>query len=130
MKNNKYLTLREVCAMLGVSRRVVQGYEKAELIAPAGKNRFGRLLYDRDTANRIVLICFLQRLRLPLREIGPLLELDSAARLAAVRQLIRQLQGETDRYTRFLQQSEAMLDTLLLPGSEGALLDLLNTSDL
>ena len=44
MKTEK--TLREVCAALSISRRTIQGYEKAGLVSPSGKNKYGYLLYD------------------------------------------------------------------------------------
>ena len=31
--------LRQVCAELKISRRTIQGYEKAGLVAPSGKNK-------------------------------------------------------------------------------------------
>ena len=49
-------TLREVCDLLGVSRRAVQGYEKVGLVEPSGRNKYGYLLYDCravDTIRRI-----------------------------------------------------------------------------
>ena len=33
-------TLREVCDLLGVSRRAVQGYEKVGLVEPSGRNKY------------------------------------------------------------------------------------------
>ena len=38
-------TLRQVCTGLKLSRRAVQGYEQAGLVAPSGKNKYGYLLY-------------------------------------------------------------------------------------
>ena len=43
---NGMKTLHELCDALGVSRRAVQGYEKAGLVAPSGRNKYGHLLYD------------------------------------------------------------------------------------
>lgn len=42
------MTLRELCDSLGVSRRAVQGYEKAGLVSPEGKNERGYLLYSEE----------------------------------------------------------------------------------
>ena len=41
------MTLREICLSIGVSRRAVQGYEKAKLVSDTGKTKRGHLLYDR-----------------------------------------------------------------------------------
>lgn len=36
----KEMTLREVCESANVSRRAVQGYEKAGLVSASGKNTY------------------------------------------------------------------------------------------
>lgn len=47
------MTLREVCNMVGVTRRAVQCYEQEELVSSTGKNKFGYLLYDEEAVMRI-----------------------------------------------------------------------------
>ena len=39
------LTLQEVCKFTGVSRRAIQGYEKAGLVSATERNERGHLLY-------------------------------------------------------------------------------------
>ncbi len=63
------MTLREVCLKAGVSRRTVQGYEKAGLVTAAGKNKYGYLLYDEQGLEQIRHIRFLQDLGFSLKEI-------------------------------------------------------------
>lgn len=50
------MTLREVCNKIGISRRAVQGYEQAGLVVASGKNKYGYLLYDEATVQKIRLI--------------------------------------------------------------------------
>ena len=50
-------TLRQVCTELKVSRRAVQGYEKAGLVAASGKNKYGHLLYGEPERERILEGC-------------------------------------------------------------------------
>lgn len=50
------MTLREVCNKIGISRRAVQGYEQAGLVVASGKNKYGYLLYDEATVEKIRLI--------------------------------------------------------------------------
>ena len=59
--------LRQVCAELKISRRTIQGYEKAGLVAPSGKNKYGHLLYGETEQERIRLIRFYQLLGFQLR---------------------------------------------------------------
>jgi len=66
---NGYRILREVCNMLKLSRRAIQGYEKIGLIKPTAKNKYGHLLYDEQTVNQIAGIQYCQKLGLGLKEI-------------------------------------------------------------
>ena len=47
------MTLREVCIMVGVTRRAVQCYEQEGLVRATGKNKYGYLLYDEMAVQRI-----------------------------------------------------------------------------
>ena len=47
------MTLREVCNIVGVSRRAVQGYEEAGLVNSSGKSKYGYLLYDEAAVEKI-----------------------------------------------------------------------------
>lgn len=46
-------TLKEVCELVGVTRRAVQGYEDAGLVAATGRNKYGHLLYDETAIEKI-----------------------------------------------------------------------------
>lgn len=66
--------LSEVCSDTGVSRRAIQGYEKAGLITPSGKNKYGYLLYDSTTEDRIREIRFYQEIGFSIREISEFID--------------------------------------------------------
>ena len=63
------MTLREICEALEVSRRAVQGYEKAGLVSATDRNKYGHLLYDEATMLRIEQIKFYQQLGVSIKEI-------------------------------------------------------------
>ena len=63
------MTLREVCIKANVSRRAVQGYEKAGLVSASGKNERGHLLYDVNAQERIKKIKLYQQLGFSIKEI-------------------------------------------------------------
>ena len=46
------LTLKQICESVGVSRRSIQCYEKAGLMMPSDKNKYGHLLYDIHAMHR------------------------------------------------------------------------------
>lgn len=64
-----YKTLREVIELTGVSRRAIQGYEKAGLMAAVDKNSRGHLLYDTKTVERIKLIKLFQQMGFSIKQI-------------------------------------------------------------
>ena len=70
----EYLTLREMCELIGVSRRAIQGYEKAGLVSAAGRNERGHLLYDRNSQERIQLIKLFQQLGFTIKEIQKIID--------------------------------------------------------
>ena len=63
------MTLHELCDACGVSRRAVQGYEKAGLVQPSGRNVRGYLIYDSAAQERICTIRRYQRLGFQIKEI-------------------------------------------------------------
>lgn len=66
-------TLREVCNMVGVTRRAIQGYEKIGLVVSSGKNKYGYLLYDEEAVGKIRTIKQYQEFGFKVREIKELL---------------------------------------------------------
>lgn len=67
--NSKMYTLRDIKDTIGISRRVVQGYESEHLVSPTCKNHMGHLLYDQETYDRIKLIHEYQWIGFTLKEI-------------------------------------------------------------
>lgn len=77
----KELTLRQLCEACGVSRRAVQGYEKAGLVKPTGKNFRGYLLYDEEAQKAVLGIKRLQDFGFPVKEIALFQSLDTERRI-------------------------------------------------
>lgn len=63
------MTLKEVCNMVGVTRRAVQCYEQEELVSSTGKNKYGYLLYDDVAVKRIQEIKMYQEFGFALKDI-------------------------------------------------------------
>lgn len=68
------MTIREICNAFGVSRRAIQGYEKAGLISASGKNEYGHLLYDETAQERIKRIKFFQQTGFTIKEIVSIMD--------------------------------------------------------
>lgn len=68
------MTLRQVCDAVEVSRRAIQGYEKAELVSASSRNERGHLLYDDKSQERIRQIKLFQELGFSVREIKEIID--------------------------------------------------------
>lgn len=67
-------TLKEVCMELDVSRRAIQGYEKAGLVKATKKNKYGYLLYNQEAQERIKKIKLFQDIGFSIKEICILID--------------------------------------------------------
>ena len=105
-------TLRQVCAELNVSRRAVQGYEKAGLVAPAGRNKYGYLLYGEPERERIRLIRFYQQLGFQLKEIQPLLDAPDPVKKAALQAKVAKLEAEHTRLQELIHRAKEYIAAL------------------
>ena len=84
-------TLSEVCSVLEVSRRAVQGYENAGLVSATGKNKYGYLLYDEDAQRRIKQIRLLQQLGFRVKEIKDIIDAPAEVAAEAIKRQIEQM---------------------------------------
>ena len=67
-------TLKEVCNAYGISRRAIQGYEKAGLVSATGKTKHGYLLYDNLSQERIKKIKLFQDMGFSIKEICEIID--------------------------------------------------------
>ena len=105
-------TLRQVCTELNVSRRAVQGYEKAGLVAPSGKNKYGYLLYGEEARERIRLIRFYQQIGFQLKEIKALLDAPNQIKKSALQAKVVKLEAEYAHLKELIQQAKKYIDAL------------------
>lgn len=104
--------LRQVCAELNISRRTIQGYEKAGLVSPSGKNKYGHLLYGEAERERIRLVRFYQQVGFPLKEIKALMEAPVPIRKAALERKEGELESECLRLQELIRQVKEYIAVL------------------
>lgn len=105
-------TLRQMCAELKISRRTVQGYEKAGLVAPSGKNKYGYLLYGETERERIRLIRFYQQMEFRLREIKELMDADDSIKKEAFQAKILELEEKQMDLQELIRQAREYIAAL------------------
>lgn len=106
------VTLREVCESLSVSRRAVQGYEKAGLVAASGKNERGYLLYDADSRERIKQIKLFQELGFTVREITDIIDAPTPVLKVALEKQVEKLEEDALHMEDLIATAHAWIERL------------------
>lgn len=101
----QWIRLRNLCEFLGVSRRTVQDYEKAGLMSPSGKNKYGYLLYDEETVKRAEKIRFFQKMGFRFCEIRVILDAPEETVRKAMEEKIAVLMQERKDITSLISQA-------------------------
>ena len=104
-------TLSEVCSVLEVSRRAVQGYENAGLVSATGKNKYGHLLYDEEAQRRIKQIRLLQQLGFRVKKIKDIIDAPDEVLRKAVERQIESLKAEIEYKEEIIRQAKKMVNT-------------------
>ena len=106
---NQTKTLSEIRKELGISRKAIQGYEKHELISPCGKDKYGHLIYDDKTVERIIRIRFYQKLGFSVKEIKELSYQDDDQ----LKMALDDKKEETEKMILMLQRRYYLLEYLI-----------------
>ncbi len=106
------MMLREICREFEISRRTVQGYEKAGLVSASGRNKYGHLLYDENAIQRIAKIKFYQQLGFSLKEITEIIDAPDAVLKAKLENQVETLNKEKEEMQELIEKAEQMIKAL------------------
>ncbi len=106
------MLLREVCNALGVSRRAIQGYEKAGLLSVSGKNERGYLLYDECSQERIRQIKLFQQMGFTLKEIGGMIDAPDDILKTALERQAEKLKVQRENIEILIEKTYEMIEKL------------------
>jgi DNA-binding transcriptional MerR regulator len=106
-------TLREICNILEVTRRAVQGYEKAGLVTPSERNKYGYLLYNEIEQERIKKIKLYQQFGFKLKEIKDLIDAPEYVVKEAVERQVSKLRSEITRLSTLIDMAEGLIEEFI-----------------
>lgn len=106
------MTLREICDTLAVSRRAVQGYEKAGLVSATGKNERGYLLYDANARERIEQIKLFQQLGFSIKEIKDIIDAPNNVLKSALEEQVESLKEDSENIELLIEKAYSLIETL------------------
>ena len=105
-------TLYEVCDEFKITRRMVQGYEKAGLVSPFGRNKYGHLLYDEECVERIRLVRFYQQMGFHLKEISGLIDALNDEKKSILSERVAMLESEHKEMQMIICRAKEYILTL------------------
>lgn len=106
------MTIRKIYDTFGVSRRAIQGYEKAGLIFASGKNERGHLLYNETAQERIRQIKFFQQAGFSIKEITDIIDAPNNILRPALEERL-QLLSRKMMIAPFLRPAEQTMSLML-----------------
>lgn len=106
------MTLREICETLEVSRRAVQGYEKAGLVSATDRNKYGHLLYDETAMLRIERIKFYQQLGFSIKEIVNIIDAPNSLVKTVLEQQVEKLKKEKTEISELIEKANQVIANL------------------
>ena len=106
------LLLREVCELVGITRRAVQGYEKSGLVAATRKNKMGHLLYDKTAIDTIKEIKRYQDCGFSLAEIKNLKSMPQSEQRQILELKLKFLETELEKINKSITFLEAYIEKL------------------
>lgn len=107
-----YKTLREVGELTGVSRRAIQGYEKAGLVAAVDKNSRGYLLYDLKSIDRILLIKLFQQMGFSVKQIADFIDEPKSVVKDTVEKKIAGLEKKKEEIDQIINRAYHLIEQL------------------
>ncbi|MDE6435527.1 MAG: MerR family transcriptional regulator [Lachnospiraceae bacterium] len=106
------MTLREIYSAFGISRRTIQGYEKAGLISVSGKNERGHLLYNENAQERIKKIRLFQQMGFTIKEIKDIIDAPKDVQKPALEKQREKLKEETKDTELIIYKMSELIETL------------------
>lgn len=103
------MTLKEVCNMVGVTRRAIQGYEQVGLVASSEKNKYGYLLYDEVMIEKIRMIKQYQDFGFKVKEIKELLESSDEICIKMLSIKLEKMRTELDSMKKNIEKMEQII---------------------
>lgn len=106
------MRLREICTVAKVSRRAVQGYEKAGLVAPSGRTNRGYLLYDEIALERVKKIKLFQDLGFQIKEIKEIIDAPNEILRATLEKQVERLKERNAQVEQLIRKAYELMEQM------------------
>lgn len=106
------MTLRKIYDTFKVSRRAIQGYEKAGLVTASGKNERGHLLYDEAAQERIKRIRLFQQMGFTIKQIKEIIDAPNDILKSALERQLQKLKEEKGDIEVLIEKMHELIEKL------------------
>ena len=104
------LTLKQVCDLVGVSRRAIQGYENERLVHSTGRTKQGYLLYNEEMIKRIQEIKMYQDAGFHVKQIAGIIDESIEIKKKALKEKIKYLNEKKEHIDITIHLIETYLE--------------------
>lgn len=101
--------LKEVCEVVGITRRQLQGYESAGLIKYSSKNKMGHLLYDDEMFARICMIHEYKQIGFTLSEIKEIFDSSDIEKEDTMKNKLKELINERRELNKRIEKLKSFI---------------------
>lgn len=106
---SELMTLREICKKGGVSRRMLQEYERNKLVSSVARNKYGHLLYDKLCLDKVKTIRLYQRMGFNLKDICDLMSMDNVKLKICLIAQLKILNAKRDEILELIDITKMMI---------------------
>lgn len=110
--DTRYLSVKEIGKRYGISRIMLQRYERIGLIHHTGHNKYGHLYYDKEMEERILYIRHLQLCKFTLPEIRDLFNLSVEEMELRLEEKIKELNLNAEYLSKLALRTNRIIEAM------------------
>ena len=110
--DTRYLSVKEIGKKYGISRIMLQRYERIGLIHHTGHNKYGHLYYDKEMEGRILYIRHLQLCKFTLPEIRDLFNLSMEEMESRLKEKVEELNLGAEYLSKLALRTNRIIEAM------------------
>lgn len=110
--DTRYLSVKEIGKRYGISRIMLQRYERIGLIHHTGHNKYGHLYYDKEMEGRILYIRHLQLCKFTLPEIRDLFNLSVEEMELRLEEKVKELNLNAEYLSKLALRTNRIIEAM------------------
>lgn len=110
--DTRYLSVKEIGKRYGISRIMLQRYERIDLIHHTGHNKYGHLYYDKEMEAKILYIRHLQLCKFTLPEIKDLFNSSMEEMESRLNEKVKELNVSAEYLSKLALRTSRIIEAM------------------